>query len=93
MLILDQSGSYYFRCDGCGKESDRYPTLAALERATHFGNTLYDEPPGWTAGRDQLPITADDALGSDQYKYSRGPISPGVHLCPSCRAIWGLYRP
>jgi hypothetical protein len=94
MLIYDRNdATYRYRCDACGTESVRCSTLAALNIATHFGNTLHDEPPGWCNSRGQLQVTQDDAVGSNnQYKYRRGPIDPGVHICPKCRGFFNLSK-
>ena len=91
-MLIFENNTYRFRCDADGKESERAPTLAALITATHFGNSLKDEPPGWTNGLGQLQVTGDESVFSDQYKWKVGPVSSGIHICPGCRGLFNLYH-
>ncbi len=91
MLIIDDN-TYRFRCDSCGRETAKYATLAVLMESTHFGNTLWDEDPGWVYGRGPEQVTGDDAINSiPLYPWLRGPVVQGFHLCPSCRGLFNRY--
>jgi hypothetical protein len=89
MLIHDENG-YHFKCDACGTVSADYPTIAYLESATNFGNTLYDEHPGWVNQRGQLQVVGDDAVLWSQYKFHQGPVDGSKHICNSCRGLFNL---
>jgi len=91
-MLIFENNTYRLRCDMCEKQSDHYSTQAELLAALHFGNSLWDEPTGWVAGRDPEQITGDESVYSDElYKWQTGIIVTGKHLCPSCRGLANRY--
>lgn len=91
MLISD--GGYYFQCDVCGTQSDKYASVAELLAGTNFGSSLYVDNPGWVHGRGQLQLGGDDSiLWSDQFKWHRGAINSNQHVCPACRGLFSMYE-
>ena len=75
----------------CGTISASYPSYEALVVATHLGNSLWDEPPGWVNGRPPEQITGDEGVTSDQFTFQQGIISIGTHLGPECRGLANRY--
>ena len=90
-MLLRPTGKFQLQCDFCGAYSDIYQTMEALITGTNFGNSLWEDDPGWICARPPMQVVADDAALCDEYPFVRGPVDSATHICPGCRGLTNSY--
>lgn len=92
-MLLRPNGQFQLQCDFCGTYSDIYPSMEALIAGTNFGNSLWDEEPGWICGRPPMQVVGDESVAlCDEYPFVRFPIDSKTHIGPECRGLTNSYR-